>query len=66
MTLTINGQQREFVEPMTGALLLDQLGIKAAAVVVELNREIIKRESFLEHTLSDGDILELVTLVGGG
>ncbi len=66
MKLIINGQPREFHSPLTGAELLDELKIKPVAIVVELNREIIKREDFLCFELQDGDTLELVTLVGGG
>ena len=66
MQLTINGQPREYEDGLTGAKLLEQLNVPAATVVVELNAEIIKREQFPEQVLKDGDILEIVTVVGGG
>ncbi|MBN2080581.1 sulfur carrier protein ThiS [bacterium] len=66
MQITINGQQREYADGLTGARLLEQLNVPAATVVVELNAEIIKRELFLAHVLKDGDSLEIVTVVGGG
>ncbi len=66
MKLTINGETREMPCGTTGAGLLEKLNITPSTVVAELNREIMKRELFLEHTLMDGDTLELVTVVGGG
>jgi thiamine biosynthesis protein ThiS len=33
---------------------------------VERNREIVDREAFRDTRLADGDVLELVRLVGGG
>jgi thiamine biosynthesis protein ThiS len=35
-------------------------------VVVELNREIVRRARLAEVTLRDGDSVELVHFVGGG
>ncbi len=66
MKLTVNGQEREYFSPLDGAGLLAALDIPASTVVVELNGEIIQRKNFLTHALNDGDVLELVTLVGGG
>ena len=66
MQLTVNGQQQEHPAQLTGSGLLAALEIPASTVVVELNGEIIPRTSFTAHNLQDGDVLELVTLVGGG
>jgi len=35
-------------------------------VVVELNRDILERDSYRDFTVSAGDTLELVHFVGGG
>ena len=66
MKFTVNGQEREYTSQIDGAGLLTSLSIPPSTVVVELNGEIIQREIFLTRELSDGDVLELVTLVGGG
>jgi len=66
MQITVNGQAMELSAGQTGAGLLAELKIPPATVVAELNAQIIKREDFLKHVLSDGDVLELVTVVGGG
>jgi thiamine biosynthesis protein ThiS len=64
--LTVNGQPREAADGATGADLLAALGIAPGAVVAEVNGDVVKRDQFLARILADGDMLELVTLVGGG
>ena len=46
--------------------LLQQLGLKADRVAVELNREIVARGSWESTPLKEGDRLEIVQFVGGG
>ncbi len=66
MRITINGQMREMPEAATVAELLDALSLQPQRVAVERNREIVRRATFNETTLTDGDQIEIVTLVGGG
>ncbi len=66
MKLTINGEDREFGSISAVSSLLEQLGMKADRVAVELNRELIPRERWDATQLADGDKLEIVHFVGGG
>jgi thiamine biosynthesis protein ThiS len=66
MKLQINGDDREFADSLTLAVLLGELGMKADRVAVELNREIVPRPQWAETNLCDGDRLEIVHFVGGG
>ena len=66
MTLTINGEHRDFNSISTVSDLLQQLGMKPDRVAVELNRELVPRERWASANLSDGDKLEIVHFVGGG
>ena len=61
----INGKDRE-VAAGTVLSLLEELGLHPQGTVVERNREIVDREAYREIHLSEGDVLELVRLVGGG
>lgn len=61
-----NGKPVELELPTTIANLLVQAEIRSQLVAVEVNGEIIPREQHAEHQLADGDIVEAVTLVGGG
>ena len=66
MKLHINGEERDFPGPLTLAGLLEQLGLKADRVAVELNRNIAPREQWDQTSLKDDDQLEIVHFVGGG
>jgi len=66
MRLEINGDEKQFVEGLSLAGLIEQLGMKADRVAVELNREIVSRTQWAETVLHDGDKLEIVHFVGGG
>ncbi|MCL2117230.1 MAG: sulfur carrier protein ThiS [Planctomycetaceae bacterium] len=66
MQLTINGETRQYATPMTIAELLETMGLKGKFVAVERNREVVSYTKYNAVTLSDGDQLEIVTLVGGG
>ena len=67
MKLFINGDERMFELPTaTLAALIEQLGMKADRVAVELNRDIVPRDRWSETTLKESDRLEVVHFVGGG
>jgi thiamine biosynthesis protein ThiS len=66
MKLVINGDDRDFEGSFPLSTLLEQLGMKADRVAVELNRAIVPRDQWDRTQLSDGDRLEIVHFVGGG
>jgi thiamine biosynthesis protein ThiS len=62
----INGEPRRVPGQGTLLDLLSHLGLDPRTVVVELNREIVRRPHLGETGLEDGDSIELVHFVGGG
>jgi thiamine biosynthesis protein ThiS len=66
MDIVVNGETRRVPAPATLLDLLDRLGLDPRTVVVELNREIVRRPRLGEVTLASGDAVELVHFVGGG
>ena len=66
--LRINGTERQFRGglPATLADLLEQLGIKAATVVAEVDGQIVESKRFAETMLHQGQSIELLRFVGGG
>jgi len=66
MKLQINGDDRDFNAPLTLSGLVEQLGMKQDRVAIELNRDIVPRDKWLQTNLSEGDRLEIVHFVGGG
>ena len=65
MKLTVNGEPRE-VAARTVQDLLVELGLQPARTVVEQNAVIVPQDSYQETVLGEGDVLELVRIVGGG
>lgn len=66
MNVTLNGQQRELGCGSSVAELLDDLNLEPVRVAVEVNRQLINRGDFGTTPLEEGDVVEVVTLVGGG
>lgn len=66
MTLTVNGKPMQCKESLTITELLAEAGYKEVYVAVEVNEEIIPREKYVSHSLTAGDVVEIVTFMGGG
>ncbi len=66
MWVTVNGQALQIAQNITVAALLDELRLSGKPVAVEVNLQLVPRQRHAEHWLSEGDRLEIVTLVGGG
>ncbi|MEO0478666.1 MAG: sulfur carrier protein ThiS [Planctomycetota bacterium] len=66
IAIRVNGEERS-VEPGTTVLdLVTLLGLEGRPVAVERNQAVLRRAQHAEVVLQDGDVLEVVTLVGGG
>lgn len=66
MRIIVNGDPREVGDASTLLDLLKRLDLDPRTVVVEHNREIVRRPRLAEVSLSDGDAVEVVHFVGGG
>ena len=66
MKLTVNGQERDMPAGTTVAQLLESLGLDPRMLAVECNLELIPRAEHSQTKLTEGDSVEVVTLVGGG
>ncbi len=66
MELTVNGEPRQVTGPTALPDLLVQLGVRADRVAVELNRAVVPRAQHAQTMVKDGDVVEIVTFVGGG
>ena len=65
ISITVNGEPRRSAAS-TIAALVRELGLKPEKVAVEHNGVIAPRSTLAEVPLADGDVLEIVTFVGGG
>ncbi|MBU8900190.1 thiamine biosynthesis protein ThiS [Corallococcus sp. H22C18031201] len=66
MTVWVNGEAREVPEGTLLSSLLESLRIGGPGVAVEVNAEVVRRARHAEHSLREGDRVEIVTFVGGG
>lgn len=66
LAIVVNGAPRELPAGSTVADLVRALGVPAAQVAVERNRQIVRRADHATTTLQSGDQLEVVTFFGGG
>ena len=69
MKIKVNGEEKNIELDQENALLstvLSAMGYKPNTIVVELNNLIINSIKWGEVKLKEGDILEIVSIVGGG
>ena len=66
LTITINGESRQFPAAMTVAALVETLGYTGKRIAIERNGEIVPRGRHADTLLTEGYILEIVVAVGGG
>ena len=62
----LNGKEREIAEGTTVAGLLRELRLDGTPVAVELNGKIAAKDSQEQRILREKDVVEIVTVVGGG
>lgn len=61
----INGKETK-TQGMSLLQYLVQEGYHTERLAVECNEEIVPRSRYAEKILQDGDVLEIVSFVGGG
>ncbi len=66
INLVVNGKAREVEAATDLETYLTSFGLDLKFVAVGYNGEVIKKDSFAQVTLKDGDSLEIVRPVGGG
>ncbi len=65
MRLTVNGEPKT-LKAQTVRELVEELGLGRQPVAVELNKQVVPRRAHESTPLHEEDVVELVTLVGGG
>jgi len=66
ITIQVNGCVRKVDSGSTIADLLQTMGQNPLYLAVEQNRELIRRSEHAQSLLQPDDLIEIVTLVGGG
>jgi thiamine biosynthesis protein ThiS len=66
MHITLNGERYELDGRLSVNDLLARLAIDPRRVAVEHNLAILKRHTFRDVVVGEGDTVEIVNFVGGG
>ncbi len=66
MRIQLNGEERELPHGLSVADLIVRLELRPEQVAVERNGELVRRGEHAGARLQEGDVVEVVTLVGGG
>jgi thiamine biosynthesis protein ThiS len=66
MNIRLNGEARSFPTGTTLYGLVQVLELAPERLAIELNREIVKRDSWESTAVEDGAEIEIVMFVGGG
>lgn len=66
MTIKLNGDPHDILQPLSVSALLATLAIDARRVAVEHNLAVVKKAEYDTSIVTDGDEVEIVNFVGGG
>lgn len=63
--IVLNGEEKDFAGKNISECL-KEMGFDEKKVVVEKNLEIISKDMYSKIFIQDGDVIEVLTFVGGG
>ncbi|MGJ5713162.1 sulfur carrier protein ThiS [Staphylococcus auricularis] len=66
MKCTINGDEFTFDHELSVDDIITHLELDGQRIIVEHNKDLIKKDQFDQRIVKDADTLELLELVGGG
>lgn len=64
--IRINGKEAMEAEGRTVMEYMEEHGIRNEYVAVEWNMQILSKEEYKTRLVEDGDVIEIVSFVGGG
>jgi len=66
MTITLNGKSHDLEKEMPVPSFLETLDLGPQPVLVELNGTALLVRELNDHSVRDGDVVEIVLMVAGG
>ena len=66
MTITVNGNEIDFVEGETISQLIKRMNFVFPLIVVKIDGKLIKKPAFDSTKFSDGAIIQIIHLISGG
>lgn len=64
--IQVNGERKEVSSDLSVQELLDELGLQADRVAIEIDRKLVSRRDWLSTKVRRGAEIEIVQFVGGG
>lgn len=62
----INGEEREAYDGLTVEEMLEREGFQKGRIAVEINGAIVSKQTYQDTIVHSGDVIEVVSFVGGG
>lgn len=66
MRIQVNGEFRDFDEPLSVEELIGILSLRLERLAIELNGKVVRRADWTSTALTANDKIEIVHFVGGG
>jgi thiamine biosynthesis protein ThiS len=66
MTITLNGNKRDFPNPLNMPALLEAVGLSGKPVIVEHNQIALLPREIQTAQVNEGDVIEIVQITAGG
>ena len=66
MNIVVNGEDKVIDPAWSVQQMLKAWGLEQSPCAVEINGELVPKRQHHQHQLNEGDVLEIVSLVGGG
>lgn len=66
ISVRINGETREFDQPLTVREILSDLAIKEGTVAIAVNESVVPKAEWDKILIQDGDRVEIIRVVAGG
>lgn len=64
--MIVNGENMKLGNKRVVNDLITELNLNSERIVVEIDKEIIPKEDFQKRELKEGNIIEVISFVGGG
>lgn len=64
--VSINGEKYQFLSPLKLTDLLENLDFSDKKIAIEINQALYPKNQFDKLSINNGDVIEIITAVGGG
>ena len=66
MNILLNNKKEKINEGMTVDQLIKVKSINNKYFAVEINEQVVPKSNYHNHVIKDGDVIEIITAIGGG